>query len=58
MIQIEFNNLKKNKFKSDKNCNIEYSNSNIKILDNYLKDNFVFYENLSNLKLIFLKKYK
>ena len=29
----------------------EYSNSNIKILDNYLKDNFVFYENLSNLTI-------
>ncbi len=44
MIQKNLITLKKNKFKSDKNCNIEYSNSNIKILNNYLKDNFVFYE--------------
>jgi len=47
----KYNYLKKNKFKLDKNCNIECRNSNIKILDNYLKDNFVFYENLSNLTI-------
>ena len=45
----KYNYLKMNKFKLDKKCTIETRNSNIKILDNYLKDNIIFLENLSNL---------